>query len=219
VLSEWFPALPSWLLTGLILGGVLSVGVALLFAVGQRYVPNSASSNGQRVDGVARRRAEIREYLQRIDERYVERGEVFGHRVAFYLPERHVAITFDAQAYFRLTNAEPGATGNVEFDADPSGDGLFVVLIEHEMPGHHLGRRLPFDVADVHLGPEPASDPVQDAFETLGLPTTADEDRVEKAYRERVKEVHPDQGGDRESFTRVREAYTTALNHASDSAS
>ena len=84
------------------------------------------------------------------------------------------------------------------------------------MPGHHLGRRLPFEVAEVHLGPESTPDPVAEAFDTLGLSKRADADDVEDAYRERVKEVHPDQGGSREAFSEVREAYTTALNHVDD---
>lgn len=46
-----------------------------------------------------------------------------------------------------------------------------------------------------------------EARDVLGLePGTAPED-VEQAYRERVKEVHPDQGGDEEAFKRVRKAY------------
>lgn len=214
MISELLSALPSWLLTGMLLGGLATVGVAVLFAVGQRFVPDSETSDRQRIDGSARRRAEIRQYLQRIGERYTESATVSEQQVAFHLPERNVAITFDAQAYFRLTNADPDATGNVEFDADPTTDGLFVLLIEHEMPGHHLGRRLPFEVSDVHLGPETTTDPVREAFDTLDISATADENRIESAYRERVKEVHPDQGGDREDFTEVREAYTTALNHA-----
>ncbi|MEZ3117125.1 J domain-containing protein [Halobaculum sp. MBLA0147] len=215
MLTEWVAALPSWLVVGLVLGGVASAGVALLFAAGQRYLPGSARadrSRGERVDGTARRRAEIRQYLGRIDERYAERVELGGRRVAFHLPERDVAITFDPQTYFGLANAD-GASGNVEFDADPSGDGLYVILIEQEMPGHHLGRRLPFEVADVHLGPEDAPDPVAEAFDTLGLEPTADADSVEAAYRDRVVDVHPDQGGDRETFSEVQEAYATALNH------
>jgi hypothetical protein len=223
VLSESFASLPSWLLSGLVLGGLVTVGIAVLFAVGLRLSPDSTARGGRdtggtasRVDGTTRRRAEIREYLGRIDERYAERVELGGRRVAFYLPQRDVAITFDPQTYFRLTNAEPEATGNVEFDADTDTDGLFVVLIEHEMPGHHLGRRLPFEVAEVHLGPESTPDPVAEAFDTLGLSKRADADDVEDAYRERVKQVHPDQGGSREAFSEVREAYTTALNHVDD---
>lgn len=44
-------------------------------------------------------------------------------------------------------------------------------------------------------------------FEVLGLAPDADEDAVERAYRRRVKEVHPDQGGSMEAFLLVRSAY------------
>jgi len=217
VLGELLATLPRWLVTGLVLGVVLSVGAAVVFAVGVRFAPSDGrerrGDNGGHAGGTARRRAEIRTYLGRIDERYVEGAELSGRRVAFHLPDRGVAITFDPQTYFRLAEAD-GATGNAEFDPDPEPEGLFVVLIEQEMPGHHLGRRLPFEVPEIDDRDPPAADPVTEAFDALDLPTTADSDRVESAYRERVKQVHPDQGGDREAFTELQEAYTTALSHA-----
>ena len=49
----------------------------------------------------------------------------------------------------------------------------------------------------------------------LGLPHGADEEAVRRAYRRRVKEVHPDQGGDEEEFQRVQEAYDAAKRYAS----
>ena len=48
---------------------------------------------------------------------------------------------------------------------------------------------------------------VAEAYETLGLEPGADLEAVQGAYRERVKETHPDLGGDPEAFIRVREAY------------
>jgi curved DNA-binding protein CbpA len=42
----------------------------------------------------------------------------------------------------------------------------------------------------------------------------ATSDAVRDAYRAQVKDVHPDHGGDRESFRRLREAYTMAREHA-----
>jgi len=56
--------------------------------------------------------------------------------------------------------------------------------------------------------------PVVSAFSELGLPTDADADAVKRAYRERVKDTHPDRGGDEEAFRRVQEAYATASDHA-----
>ncbi|MFB6256882.1 MAG: DnaJ domain-containing protein, partial [Haloplanus sp.] len=48
----------------------------------------------------------------------------------------------------------------------------------------------------------------------LGLSPTANADEVTAAYRRRVKDVHPDHGGDSESFKRLQDAYTTAKEHA-----
>jgi hypothetical protein len=85
------------------------------------------------------------------------------------------------------------------------------------MPGVQLGARLPFDVPEVNLGPDPVEQvhPTIQAFAELGLQQTATIDEVKSAYRSRVKEVHPDHGGDEADFKRVREAYTTAKQHAS----
>jgi hypothetical protein len=48
----------------------------------------------------------------------------------------------------------------------------------------------------------------REAYETLGLDPGADADEVRRAYRAKVKEVHPDtEGGDEEAFKRVNRAY------------
>ena len=44
-------------------------------------------------------------------------------------------------------------------------------------------------------------------YDVLGLDADADEDAVVQAYRERVKEAHPDHGGSIAEFKRVRRAY------------
>jgi hypothetical protein len=50
----------------------------------------------------------------------------------------------------------------------------------------------------------------REAYETLGLDPGADADEVRRAYRTRVKEVHPDtENGDEEAFRRVNRAYET----------
>jgi ferredoxin len=41
----------------------------------------------------------------------------------------------------------------------------------------------------------------------LGVDPDADEDAIEEAYRRRVKEAHPDQGGSKGEFLAVRSAY------------
>lgn len=57
---------------------------------------------------------------------------------------------------------------------------------------------------------QPASDgpTPREACEVLGVDPGADKGAVKEAYRERIKEVHPDTaGGDEEAFKRVRAAY------------
>ncbi|WP_135535756.1 J domain-containing protein [Halostella pelagica] len=58
-------------------------------------------------------------------------------------------------------------------------------------------------------GPQPSSGPSErTAYEILDLSPDASDDRVKAAYREKVKEVHPDaEGGDEERFKRVNDAY------------
>jgi hypothetical protein len=50
-----------------------------------------------------------------------------------------------------------------------------------------------------------------EAYRRLGLDPGADEREVKRAYRQKVKEVHPDRGGDEEEFKRVTEAYETLV--------
>ncbi|KAB1189108.1 MULTISPECIES: J domain-containing protein [Haloferax] len=199
MLPEWVFLLPSWLVVGLVVGAIASVVVAGVFVVGGRLFPDQPVSRGPRVDGVGRRRLEIRDYLTAIGERFVEDWTIRDETVAFYLPERHVAITFDAQAFFRLERA-----------------GVYAVLCEHEMPGRQLGRRLPFEVADIEPELADVDDPITEAFDRLGLSANASPDAVRDAYRSQVKDVHPDHGGDQERFRRLREAYTMAREHAED---
>jgi len=186
--------LPEWLALGLGIAALVAVVAAVLFVVGERLYPTDPVTPARERSGEWKRRREIRAYLRAIDEPFAEEHFVAGTHVAFYLPRRDVAITFDAPDYFRLRNAGP-----------------CVVLAEHEMPGSHLGGRLPFETPDREdLFEEPGgdeADSAREAFATLGLPPTADEDAVKAAYRERIKDVHPDHGGDRETFEAVREAY------------
>jgi hypothetical protein len=173
------------------------MGGVLFVAAGRRFAKEQCARQ-VRDGGEERRRGGLREYLDAIDEQYAENHFVEGQHVAFYLPKRDVAITFDARAYYRI-------------DRSPT----VPVLVEHEMPGVHLGARLPFETPEVDLGPDPEEvHPTIQAFGELGLPQSASLDEVKSAYRERVKEVHPDHGGDEDEFKRVREAYTTAKRHA-----
>nr|WP_276413945.1 DnaJ domain-containing protein [Halomicroarcula sp. XH51] len=192
--------LPDWLTMGLLLGGGFSLAVAVVFVAADRLFPTERPARQLYDGGETKRRTELREYLRAIDEQFAENHFVEGQHVAFYLPERDVAITFDARAYYRIERSP-----------------TIPVLVEHEMPGVQLGARLPFDVPEVDLGPDPKTQvhPTVQAFAELGLQQTATIDEVKSAYRRRVKEVHPDHGGDEAEFKRVREAYTTAKQHAS----
>jgi ferredoxin len=53
----------------------------------------------------------------------------------------------------------------------------------------------------------PYHSPVDSPYEVLGVDPEADEDAVVEAYRERVKEAHPDHGGTQAEFQAVRTAY------------
>ncbi|MFC7068782.1 ferredoxin Fer [Halobaculum lipolyticum] len=48
-------------------------------------------------------------------------------------------------------------------------------------------------------------------YDVLGLDADADDTEIERAYRRRVKETHPDRGGSVEAFRRVREAYEAVV--------
>ncbi|AUX08180.1 molecular chaperone DnaJ [Halalkaliarchaeum desulfuricum] len=205
-------AAPAWLLAGLVVGTLLSVLIAGAFLVGARLfpAPGTATASGDRADGdgSSRRRTDVRNYLGGIDEEFFEGYVAHGEEVDFYLPRRDVAITFDAQVYFSLAEAD-----------------TYAVLYEHEMPVHHLGRRLPFEVSGIGqsvgagVGPPGAGDvpvgaeSVDVAFAELGIDRTTDVAAVRDAYRRRVKDVHPDQGGSKAAFRRVSEAYATARNY------
>ncbi|WP_336037121.1 J domain-containing protein [Halobacterium yunchengense] len=191
--------LPGWLAAGLAVVGAVTVLAAVLFVVAERRYPTRDVSPAGEYDGERKRRREIREYLRAIGEPFAEDHPVGGDHVAFYLPQRDVAVTFDAPAYFRLRGGD-----------------THVVLAEHELPGRALGGRLPFEtppleeVFDDGADGADGADSVAAAFETLGVDPSADAAAVKRAYRERVKDVHPDHGGSREAFERVREAYATA---------
>ena len=159
--------LPSWLVGGVLLGVAGSVLVAVAFLTANRLFPGrerdpDSGHRGSRRSGESRRRREVREYLDAIDEPYAEDHPIEGQAVAFY-----------------LTRRDPFETPDLEPETD-----------------------------------EPTAPKA--AFAELGVTPGATLDEVNRAYRRRVKEVHPDQGGDEEAFRRVREAYTTAKQHAAD---
>jgi len=197
--------IPPTVLAGLALGGVFTLFATALFALGERLFPSDPVSYADETatySSEQRRRQEIRRYLGEIGERYAEEYplEGTGTRVAFYLPERDVAVTFDPQTFFRIQNISD----------------TYVILAEHEMPGVHLGHRLPFEVPEIEREPAMTAfqSRVRTAYQTLGVSSTANSDEIRDAYRERVKQVHPDRGGDEAAFREVQEAYATVKEHA-----
>ena len=204
------PGVPDWLQLGLLAGIGAAVLAAVVFVVGNRLFP-STPVRRPGDGGESRRRAAIRSYLRSLDEPFEEDHRIDDHDVAFFLPNHRVALTFDAKEYFRLSR-----------------DGVHTILVEHEMPVSHLGWRLPFETPE----PEPTSNAATGrgrthwntgesashrdwAFSALGLSPDASGEEVTAAYRERVKDAHPDHGGDVESFRRLREAYVEAKQRAS----
>lgn len=50
-----------------------------------------------------------------------------------------------------------------------------------------------------------------EAYRRLGLRSNASTEEIKRAYRQKVKEVHPDRGGDEERFKQITEAYETLI--------
>ncbi len=190
VFADLVRTAPAWLLAGILLAAVFGFAVLGIMLAGRRlFPPAPTASRSDSADD--RRRAEIRRYLDAIDEPYEENATVAGREVAFHLLERDVSITFDARAFFHIERT-----------------GSEAVLVEHEMPAAHLGGRLPFDTPDLEPGGRDESS-IEAAYAVLGLPSGADDDAIERAYRERVKEANPDGGGSTEAFRRIQDAYET----------
>lgn len=202
--------LPTWLLAGIALGGAATGVIAGIFYLGDRYLASAGRvhrhGTERRRSGSAKRRNEIRVYLDAIGEHYEESHPIAGTTVDFYLPQRDVAVTFDGQSFFRVTETDTTA-----------------ILWPEELPARLLGRRLPFDVPPidetVRVRQGPRNDAVRDAFDELGIPPSSPEAAIQDAYRDRVTAVHPDQGGSAEAFRSVQAAYAVALDHADERSS
>lgn len=57
---------------------------------------------------------------------------------------------------------------------------------------------------------------MESPYDVLSISSDADDDEVERAYRRRVKETHPDLGGTPEAFLRVKTAYETIVEYRSE---
>jgi DnaJ-domain-containing protein 1 len=68
--------------------------------------------------------------------------------------------------------------------------------------GRRRGRQRQRQAPRTDTGPT-----AQEAYGILDLDPSADQSAVRNAYRERVKETHPDRGGSEEEFKRVTAAY------------
>jgi len=65
----------------------------------------------------------------------------------------------------------------------------------------------------------PFGDGMDSPFDVLGVDEDASEGEIERAYRERVKEAHPDQGGSAAEFQLVRAAYENVTSEDADDGS
>ena len=184
-------ALPGWLSSGLLLGLVLTTVIGVVFLLGVWRYPDATRSAPSGSSMTDRRRRALAQYLRAAGEAVQTECTVAGVPVDLYLPARDVALVFAPPAYFALRETSTQ-----------------VILCELEAPPAAIGRRLPF------LSAPRASDrgdaDLTQAFAILGVPTDADPAALRAAYRERVKDCHPDQGGDPAEFARVRRAYERA---------
>jgi hypothetical protein len=118
-----------------------------------------------------------------------------------------VAVPFGATTYFLWYHASgrlaARATERRSAPGASSGRGFRTARRSRRPPG---GRRR---ASTRNARSRPGRGPSREqAYRTLGLSPGASDDAVRRAYRERVKEVHPDtESGDEESFKRVNRAY------------
>lgn len=183
-----FGELPSWLIEGVALGLVLATAVLFVYLAGLRWF-TLGRQQPTAEDPDRLRRAEVRAYLAAIGEPAVEGTAVADIPVDFWLPHRRVAITFDADVYFSLRDAE-----------------ITAVLLEHEVPGESIGSRLPFETPRFER-PTDDGDATSWAYETLEVDPDADWTTIKRAYRNKLKEVHPDHGGESTALMDVLDAY------------
>ena len=57
-------------------------------------------------------------------------------------------------------------------------------------------------------------DDTQAAFKELGLPANSSKTDIKQAYRQQVKDAHPDKGGDTKIFIKLRQAYEHLMSQA-----
>ncbi|MFB6117030.1 J domain-containing protein [Halosegnis sp.] len=127
--------------------------------------------------------------------------------------------------------AEPSRSANIEYeprddwdDPDdwPFDDPFWTEAGGEDPPGPDEGpadwweRRTRTDRREGDGGTTTLAPREREACETLGVDVDAEAAEIRRAYRERVKQTHPDHGGDRETFKRVRWAYEYLQEHRSE---
>lgn len=126
------------------------------------------------------------------------------------------AVVFAAVTYFlyyqasgrllnRIYNSVERQAAAGSRQREPSGSGGFGAGPREEWTPPREEQRQRARRQQVHQssGPTP-----REASRVLGVSVDADESTVKRAYRERIKEVHPDADtGDEEEFKRVQRAY------------
>jgi hypothetical protein len=64
-----------------------------------------------------------------------------------------------------------------------------------------------------YSSPRPPEDPYAGALAVLGVPPNSPPDVIRKAFREKIKQVHPDAGGDEVLARTIIEAYKRLVGH------
>lgn len=130
------------------------------------------------------------------------RAQEFGERGTFGAgPRRTGGASARARAARERAERDP-------FDGDPFDDGPRGPFEERGGPfgGGRFGR----DARERRRRRAPTAGDgptLAEAYDTLGLSPDAEMDAVRSAYREKVKDTHPDSGGDEEEFKQVTAAY------------
>jgi ferredoxin len=119
----------------------------------------------------------------------------------------------------RRTFGRHRAQGRRPYAADPAADDDSTTERRAAASDHahtapaHPSRILTFGVTAVQgdLFVRSPTSYVDAPFEVLGLDPDADESDIDRAYRRRVVETHPDQGGSTRAFQRVKAAYEAIM--------